>query len=370
MKENIRENLKPIIFIVAVLVLSAISAFPQRALTGKIVEVIDGKTCVFQMPTSRITVILQYVEVPEADQPLHRAMKAHLEKLVLDKYIEFNPRTVLKEGTVGQVLIEGVDISQQLLRDGAAWYMVPEKDSQKADERALYETSEAQAKAEKRGVWGAENLKPWWVIRAERAALEKKLEEEAAKKAIKLNQPTSQTKTPVQSRKNAPKTEMWADVGGATEFDQPLGVGGLRAGYNPTARVGHISTPSVYLDFPKADLLQPVESRLFFIYRGDKTKIEDSAYVVGFLTSAKEYKFAKTNSLTITADSQKINLGKARRYFQQDISSVKELLLYRITKAQLQKIIKAEKLSVQIGGYKGILSKESLEYINNLLTAS
>jgi len=167
-----------------------------------------------------------------------------------------------------------------------------------------------------------------------------------------------------------PQVEMWADVGSASQFDQPLGYGGLRAGYDAAQRVGHISTPSVYLDFPKGDFLKKVESRLFYLYKGDKTNIEDSVYMIGFLSVAKEYKFLKSNNLTITADSEKVVLGKAHRFYRQDPASAKELLLYKITRAQLMKIVKAEKISVQLGSFAGGLSNESLTLINNLLSAS
>jgi endonuclease YncB( thermonuclease family) len=49
-----------------------------------------------------------------------------------------------------------------MLRDGAAWYDVPEKGNQETAERQIYLNIEAVAKAEKRGVWGIKDLKPVW----------------------------------------------------------------------------------------------------------------------------------------------------------------------------------------------------------------
>lgn len=368
MKENFKENLKPIIFIAIVLVLTAVSVYPQRAFGGKVVEVLDGKTCVIEMANGRVTAVLQYIEIPEPDQPLHTTVKEHLQKLILDKTVEFQPGGVKWDKTFGKLFVKGVDISQQMLRDGAAWYSVPEKNGQSEAESLRYQENETQAKAEKRGVWSVENLKPAWEYRAEKEVLRRQQEQETLAKLRLVRE--EKKKKIAQRQQTVPKVEMWADVGGADAFDQPLGYGGLRAGYDPTLRIGHVSTPSIYLDFPNSGFLQKVDSRLFYLYKGDKTRIEDSVYVIGFITTAKEYRFTKANNLTITADSQKFALGKARRYFQKDASSARELLLYKITRAQLMKIAQAEKISVQIGNDKGVISNESLTMINNLMNAS
>lgn len=368
MRENFKENLKPVIFIAIVLFLTAVSAYPQRAFGGKVVKVIDGKTCVIEMSNRRVTAVLQYIEIPEPDQPLHSKVKEHLEALILDKTVEFQPRGVKQDKAIGKLFVKGIDVSQQMLRDGAAWYSVPEKNGQSEAESLLYQDNETQAKAEKRGVWNVENLKPAWEYRAEKEALQRQQDAETLAK-IRLAREEKKQKI-VQRQKPASQVEMWADVGGANGFDQPLGYGGLRAGYNPTLKIGHVSTPSIYLDFPNSGFLQKVDSRLFYLYKGDKTNIEDSIYMVGFVITSKESKFTKLNNLTIGADSQKLSLGKAQRFFRQDLSSVKELLLYKITRAQLMKIVNAQKISVQIGNDKGVISNESLTMINNLLNAS
>ena len=181
-KEINRENLKPVIFILIVLILTVVTVYPQNKFGGRVVEVVNGKTAVIQLSTeNKVTVILQFIEVPEAEQPLHQTVKEHLGALLLGKTVLFMPRRIVKEGSVGQIVAGGVDISRQMLRDGAAWYALPEKSAQDAAESEMYQTIEAQAKAEKRGVWGIENLKPAWEFRAERE--ERKAVEERAKLA-------------------------------------------------------------------------------------------------------------------------------------------------------------------------------------------
>ncbi len=363
--------LKPIIFIVIVLILTAISAYPQRKFGGRVVEVIDGKTCVIQMPGGKLTAVLQYIEIPDPEQPLYDTVKDHLQALVLDKPVEFLPRGVMFDKTVGQLLVRGVDVGQQMLRDGAAWYSIPEKNGQNEAEGLRYQDNETQAKAEKRGVWGVPDLKPAWEYRAEKEAFARQQQKEALEKIKFAKALKSQNRRLANPQQSVPQAEMWADVGeGDSSFDQPMGLGGLRAGFDPARRLGHISTPSIFLDFPKVDFLRRMESRLFYFYKGDKANIEDSVYLVAFLATSKEYKFAKSNNLVITADSQKVVLGKARRLFRKNNSYVEELLVYKITRAQLMKIAKAETIGVQMGNLTGGISSDSLMFINNLLNAS
>jgi endonuclease YncB( thermonuclease family) len=362
------KNLKPILFIVIVLVLTAVSAYPQRKFGGRVIEVIDGKTCVILLPGGKITAVLQYIEIPEAEQPLYQTAREHLRELILDKPVEFSPRIVMKDRTVGQLIVKGVDVSQQMLRDGAAWYSIPEKNGQEESQGWLYQDNEAQAKTEKLGVWGVEYLKPAWEFRAEQVALKKKQEEEAVSYVSSLGDTQVQKKNLTQGKPIPTQTELWADVGGSS-YDQPLGFGGLRTGFDPLKRIGHISTPSIFLDFPKNEFSK-VESRLYYLFKGDKSRVEDSVYALAILSTSKEYKFMKANNLTITADKQKIALGKPLRFSRKDLSSVRELLVYKITRAQIMKLVQAEKISLQAGRFSGGITVDSLTYINNLINAS
>jgi endonuclease YncB( thermonuclease family) len=370
MKNSFKENLKPVIFIAIVLVLAAISAYPQRKFAGRVVEVLDGRTCVIEVPGGKLTAVLLYIEVPEPEQPLHQTVKEHLESLVLDKKVEYIPRAVTMNRTFVRLFVKNVDVSQQMLRDGAAWHSIAEKDSQEENESLLYQDNETQAKAEKRGVWGVENLKPSWEFRAERADLRRKQEAEAARKSAFLKEMQSQNKKLSQPSKTVPQMEMWANIDGASQLDQPLGIGGLREGFSPSKNIGAIFTPSIYLDFPNDDFLKKVEARVYYAYRGSKTNIEDSFYFIGFLTTSKNFKFLKSSSITVTADGQKIVLSRVRRYYRQDAEKVSELVFGTVKRAQLLKIAKAEKISVRLGRYSGIISSDSLTYLNNLMDAT
>ena len=63
-----------------------LTAFSQRKLSGKVVEVIDGKTAVVEIGTSgKLKVVLQYIEIPEPEQPLHGWLKSIWKNLLLGK---------------------------------------------------------------------------------------------------------------------------------------------------------------------------------------------------------------------------------------------------------------------------------------------
>jgi len=67
-------------------------------------------------------------------------------------------------------MLGGVDLSSQLIRDGAAWHEPATTSGQTPHEAAEYANNQQLAKAEKRGVWSISNLKTPWEIRSERQA--------------------------------------------------------------------------------------------------------------------------------------------------------------------------------------------------------
>ncbi|NJM53279.1 MAG: hypothetical protein HC846_07715 [Blastocatellia bacterium] len=139
------------LLIAGLLVFSFQTAFSQKKLDGKVVEIIDGKTVVIEVSTTknRFTAELEYIEIPEPEQQLSQTIKEHLQKLLLGKNVEFVARVLLEKKLIGKLYVGEIDVSQQLLRDGAAWYAVLEKDKQETTERETYQIVEAQAKLEK-----------------------------------------------------------------------------------------------------------------------------------------------------------------------------------------------------------------------------
>ncbi|MGQ0541125.1 MAG: thermonuclease family protein, partial [Blastocatellia bacterium] len=143
-------------------------ALAQLRSGGEVVEMIDGKTVIVAIPSGRMTIELQHIEVPEPGQQLHESVKEHLKKFLVGKVVEFQPRTVMRGKTIGRLLLNGVDVSQQMLRDGAAWLSPDSQNGQSQEERNLYKNAETSARKELRGVWGVHGLLTAWEYRAER----------------------------------------------------------------------------------------------------------------------------------------------------------------------------------------------------------
>lgn len=373
-KEFNRENLKPTVFIVIVLLLLAVSAYPQRRFGGKVVEIVDGKTAVIQVPTGgRVTVVLQFIEIPESEQPLAQTVKEHLEKLILGKTVEFLPRRLLTQASVGQIFLEGVDVSQQMLRDGAAWYALPEKSGQEARESELYMTTEAQAKTEKRGVWSVENIKPAWEFRADKQTLARdsaKAKMEMAALQNTLMTPKQSISAPVKPKVKPVQTlDMWSNVSNSSRANETSDGNGLLTGTVPNAGVGYVMTAGNFFDFASANSRAKVESRSLYIYSSGEN-INGSGFVIGFLAQSEKTSFADANNLTITADKQKLNFGKAYRLFQQTPYGVQEMLMYKTDAKTLSKIANAKSLDVNLGNYTGKLNDDYQMRIKNLLAVT
>ena len=365
------KNLKPVIFIVIVLVLTAISAYPQRKFGGRVVEVLDGKTCIIEVPGGKLTAILQYIEVPDPEQPLHQTVKAHLQNLILDKKIEFMPRGVMRDKTFVQLFVKGVDVSQQMLRDGAAWYSIAEGKSQNEDESLLYRENETQAKTEKRGVWGVENLKPSWEYRAEQAALRKQKEQEAIKNASLISEMQNQRKAlkPVTKQPNKLDSEssLWSQ---SEEQPIPRGVtniGGLLVSHDPSGRFGFVGTPMLKLNILGNDNAPVVNIGLAYFYADDGAQGMKHTYMVGIESQSKDFSFLKNNNLVVTAGKQKINIGKAKRAARENDFGVKELLTYYIKRDVIEKIANAENVQVKVGVYDAKINADIQQLLKNML---
>lgn len=360
-----------ILFVLA----STTTAFSQLKYGGRAVEVVDGKTIVIETPArNRITIILQFIEIPEAEQPLYQTVKEHLQAMVLDKNVEYVPRGLTRMKAIGQVFLNKVDLSQQLLRDGAAWYSLPEKDSQEASEREFYQLNEGQAKLEKRGIWSIESLKPAWEFRAEKEEIRKQRER------AKLEEVTAQNK-PVESKQTVSKPtpqrqtgtgfglDMWVNVNNSQSSNKTNVNGGLLTGSVPNYGYNYVMTSESFLELTNGNEKRKTDSRSIFVYPAEQ-KRGNPGYVLGFLIESEKYTFADSNSLVITADGQKIQFGKAYRIQGSLPFSVQELLLYQVNSANLTKISNAQDVKITIGKFSAEIGKDYRELIKNLLTVT
>jgi micrococcal nuclease len=367
-----------LIFLIIFTLIFSVSASAQRKFSGTVVEVVDGKTVVLEMQAgSRITVELQYIEVPEPEQQLHQTVKEHLRQMVYGKHVEFLPRGIAENKTVGQISIGGVDVSQQMLRDGAAWHISPEKTGQDETQRELYQTNEALAKAEKRGVWSIENLQPAWEFRARKQEFRQQQQTVEPEKIASQNQSISTSRTrrwtvEEQLKANASNVQMWNDARSADAVESSAGgAGALLSNYFSSVRIGYTSTPSTFINVAAGNSQVKLDHRTFYFYRGDKSSgVEKDVFALGFLSVSPGARFEKSNNLTIVADKQKFVFVKTDRFHRQFPEGFVEILFYKVSSGVLKKIAAAKNVQVKVGQYSGAMKDDSQAAINELLTAT
>lgn len=371
MNQSIKENFKPTCFIIVALFLLAVSAYPQQKLGGKVVEVIDGRTLKIELFSSgTLFAELQHVEVPEADQPLHQQAAEHLRKIALGKTVDFRPLRLIKARVIGKVTIGGVDLSQQMIRDGAAWYDA-EKTGQETGEVEIYRTVETQAKTEKRGVWSVAGLRPASQIRAEEAnrlQQEKLAREEAAKIAYKQKMQTPYKKPqPKKFVRYSSEDELWTP---SDEYKLPSGimnVGGLLVAQSPGGELGFVGTPPMKLQVTSNKKDLDLEIGIGYLYANEKDGGHKKMFLVSVESETNDFNFLKNNELLITAGKEKISVGKAKRTARKTDGGVKEILTYEIKRDVLEKIAKAGDVSFKVGAYSGKSGTDIPALLKNML---
>ena len=369
---------KSLVFSFVLSLLIASSAFSQSKLYGTVTEVIDGKTIVVvPQEGMRITLELQYIEVPEAQQPLYATVKDHLKKLVLNQVVTFEPNGMASTKTVGQVFLNGVDISQQMIRDGAAWHSTPEKRNQEDGESQIYQYNQAQAKAEKRGVWSVAGLKPAWEFRAEQAE-KKRLEKVAKIRAMQEKARAELAARPKpKPRSTKPVSNMTAGFGIETWSSSPKsyaqrlgGYDNLYYGKSPRQDASFIVTDQSFPVVRAGKVSQKLDMRTIYVSKGELYNPYQHVYFLAFISSSKNYRFLKSNALTLYVDGKKMRMARTLRLHRKEPGGVGELLLVPSTKAQLARIAKAKRVRMKVGRFSGGVTKTYSEMLEELLDAT
>ena len=146
------------------------SAAPAHALVlkGVVSEVRDGQSIVIVTGGRKLGVILTGVAAPELKQDFGDVAQQHLASLILDKAVEIEFSQLQSDHVVGKVFCNQLDIGQQVIRDGAAWYDKTSGYSLTEVERGIYAEAEQLARNEMRGIWkDGSPMPPWEWRRAE-----------------------------------------------------------------------------------------------------------------------------------------------------------------------------------------------------------
>jgi micrococcal nuclease len=361
------------LFLLILITICNYFTFAQHKFNGKVVEVVDGKTVVIEVePTqNKLTAVLQYIEVPEPEQELHKVVKDHLQTLLLGKQVEFSVKKMLTSKTVAQIFLDDVDISQQMLRDGAAWYAILDKETQDPAESENYRTFELQAKIEKLGVWSIANLKPAWEFRAakeEKSTMTQQPETffgiPAKNKSI-FGQPRFNAETSLQQSNDS--MDMWGGDIGSYFSDENVNAAGLASRYVSQFDIGYLATTIKNFNLSANNSVSKMVYRIIYYYKGSTLKSGDDTFFIGFLSESKNWQFLQSNNLSVITDGQTISLGKAYRLFRKDKNVAQELLLYKIRRDNLAKISNSKQVNFRVGKYSGVVEKTSQSLIGSLL---
>lgn len=354
----------------ALLSLSLLTVSAQTRLTGKVVEVVDGRTVAMETSAGRMTVRLQFIEVPEPEQPLHAVVRQHLAKFVTGRMADLVVLRIVDGVTVGRLSVGDVDLSAQMILDGAAWHEPPGFSGQTADEAAEYANLERAAKAAARGVWGVAGMKAPWQVRKER--------QEAADRADAVRRSKMKVVVGVNQFQTANRRDQmpepgWRPAGGRGEYDAwgdlYAGVGtehvGLHTYTDPQGRFSSIYTSAVFVSLASGSARKRLESRLMYVEVGPA---REKVYAIGFRYIGKDFYFSRKPSvLSFAVDRKIVNVGRPLTGFiGQNAAADHEIFYYRLTKAQMKSLAAARTVDVRIDGLSAPLSADGLQLFRQL----
>ncbi len=312
---------------------TVIGAAAQLKTGGEVLDVVDGKTVIVSVPAGRITVELQYIDAPEAGQSLHNVVKEHLRTLLVGKSVELQTTGFTRGKATGKLILNGVDVSRQLIRNGAAWHLPIEMSGQSRDDFGTYAESELLARQEKRGVWSVANLEPAWQFRAN----------------VKPQRVTTQ---PARDNSNvkvsaAVRKGYWSD-----ENPWLKNPGGMTHGFNTATQTGFLGTPM--LGVKETEDRAPGDTTamdLTYNYTENGRKGRTGHFVVTIVSLTDNYRFLRSNTLTVLVDGKKFVVGKPKRETEKSAFKLAEKLTYRVDVATVEKIARGGNVVLKIGAY-------------------
>jgi endonuclease YncB( thermonuclease family) len=337
------------------------STAAQILYAGKVVDIIDGKTVVLEIPSGKMRVVLQYIDVPEPEQPLHQTVVDHLAALTRGKQAEFRLVGIATSDVSGQLLVGGVDVSMQMLRDGAAWHLPSEISGQPQEEFAVYKSSEDSAQSEKLGVWSMPNFRPAWKVRAER--------EEELRREL-LSRPDPQAKLDITSefqtiwRPGRPTAsggglgsinrEAWLDVFARTGKE----AAGVHTYEDTRHGVNSFYTSGAFVNLTAGETKQRLECRAALINFLLVNGTHRSIYVIGFRTLSDDYNFSKhASGLTLNVDGRVMSIRLWGGLRGRASIGAEEIMFYQVSASMLKKIASARNVQIRINNFTGSMDK-------------
>ena len=332
-----------ITFIFAIVVTCAGSGSAQ---TGKVIEVLDGKTMLVALDNGSIKIQLDYIDVPEVGQPLNETVRSHLQKLVLGKVVQFRTRLISTGYTISQVTLNDVDISQQLIRDGAAWHLPIRLSGQLPSDHATFQAIQDAAKKDRLGIWAVPNIKPAWEYRDEISY------------GRTANASNSKSEPTAVRRAEKPRGK-WSDV------NPKLGnVGPIYNGYNAESKTGFLSTGISMVNLNNAAFDERFQNAKLYVdityWYKEESSGRKGTFVLTLISENDVAMFRRNQEMLLIIDNGRIAVGRGHRLESRSGGKVFEKLTFNISRSNMQHMandVTVMKIADQV------LQPQSIRYI-------
>ena len=160
-RKQINISMKRLLIILITIYFSNVSA---EEFEGRVIRVTDGDTIAVLMASNQtVKIRLAGIDAPEKKQAFGNRSKQSLSDLVYGKQVTIIWNKTDRYGrTVGKVLFDKVDVNNQQLTKGYAWFYKKYENELSLEDRKLYQESESKAKNSKLGLWYDTNpIEPW-----------------------------------------------------------------------------------------------------------------------------------------------------------------------------------------------------------------
>lgn len=364
---------RPTIFICIAFILSITHvASAQVELRGTVTEIVDGKTVVLQLANGPMKVSLQFIDVPELDQPLYQIVVEHLGILVRGKSADFRLAGMAANAARGQLIVDGIDISQQMLRDGAAWLMPKEISGQSASDFAAYKLTEDQARSERIGVWSISGLKPAWEFRAEQQEKIRQQQEAArSSRAVRSGLGPFQSNAKPGEFNNAKFAAFDKDSWFNFITGRGVETRGVHSYDDPSGRFQAFYTSNALIELGAGPARQKVDCRAVYASLRPPDGTRQDIYVLLFIALSDDYNFSRRAShLNVIADGTTISASLHHGLRGKAVIGAGEILYYWLSRASFKKIAEANSVQVRIDNLTGRMSRDTQDLIRQLIAGN
>ncbi len=155
MSFGIKRRLRFWILFLTIPTFSAAASF-----SGKCVGISDGDTISVLKSGAAVKIRLDGIDCPELGQDFGRAARRFTSRMAFGRIVQVKEITVDSYGrTVARVVVDGADLSLELVKAGLAWYF-----SAFSSDPVLA-AAELRARQSKTGIWSMPDPVPPWVYR-------------------------------------------------------------------------------------------------------------------------------------------------------------------------------------------------------------